>query len=243
MRLAEMNAWETAGRGDPEAYRQVEALMNRALDTALATNPRAEERTRYYRTELHFTKDKAEEAVRGEFRTEFLLRLCDCARDARSPEERAFDKMLSTYPKAQERFELLRKQPDFTLEKAREKVKAEFKDEYLWQLDKFTRAGPNENDVPFAPLHPEYRVKQFVRENRLAKVTAAADQPPPAKEHIRDAVREACASRSQDEVNQLRDLYRERWLKGAMAGEPQDLDTEIYAKLGDNLQLHDQCEA
>ena len=44
MRLAEMNAWETAGRGDPEAYRQVEALMNRALDTVLATNPRAEER-------------------------------------------------------------------------------------------------------------------------------------------------------------------------------------------------------
>ena len=29
MRIAEMNAWETAGRGDPEAYRRVEALMNR----------------------------------------------------------------------------------------------------------------------------------------------------------------------------------------------------------------------
>ena len=162
--------------------------------------------------------------------------------------------MLSTYPKAQERFEVLRRQPDFTLEKAREKVKAEFKDEYLWRLNEFMRAGPNESDVPFAPLHPEYRVKQFVRENRLAKVTAAADrlhsvlsppadQPPPAKEQIRDAVREACASRSQDEVNQLRDLYRERWLKGARKGEPQDLDKEIDAKLGSNLRLRKQCEA
>jgi len=254
MRLAEMNAWETAGRGTPEAYRQVEALMNRALDTALATNPRAEERRQFYRTELRFTEDRAKEAVRAEFRTEFLLRLCDCARDARSPEEKALDKVLATYPKAQERFEVLRRQPDFTLEKAREKLKAEFKEHYLWQLDEFTRAGPNGNDFPVAPLHPEYRVKQFVRENRLAKVTAAADrlhgvisppadQPPPANEQIRDAVRESCASRSQDEVNQLRDLYRERWLKGAKAGEPQDLDTEIYAKLGDNLQLHDQCEA
>jgi len=254
MRLAEMNAWETAGRGDPEAYRQVEALMNRALDTVLATNPRAEERTQYYRTELHFTKDKAEEAVRAEFRTEFLLRLCDSARDARSPEESAFDKMLSTYPKAQERFELLRRQPDFTLEKAREKLKAEFKEQYLWRLNEFMRAGPNESDVPVAPLHPEYRVKQFVRENRLAKVTAAADklhgvlcpmadQPLPTKEQIRDAVREACASRSQDEVNQLRDLYRERWLKGAKKGEPQGLDKEIDAKLGSNLRLRKQCEA
>ena len=254
MRLAEMNAWETAGRGDPEAYRQVEALMNRTLDTVLATNPRAEERRQFYRTELRFTEDRAREAVRAEFRTEFLLRLCDSARDARSPEERALDKVLSTYPKAQERFEVLREQPDFTPEKAREKLKAEFKEHYLWQLEEFTRAGPNGNDVPVAPLHPEYRVKQFVRENRLAKVTAAADrlhsvlsppadQPPPAKEQIRDAVREACASRSQDEVNQLRDLYRERWLKGAKAGEPQDLDKEIYAKLGSNLRLRKQCEA
>ena len=161
--------------------------------------------------------------------------------------------MLSTYPKAQERFEVLRRQPDFTPEKAREKVRAEFKEHYLWQLDEFTRAGPNGNDFPVAPLHPEYRVKQFVRENRLAKVTAAADrlhgvlsppadQPPPAKEQIRDAVREACASRSQDEVNQLRDLYREHWLKGAKAGEPQDLDKEIDAKLGSNLRLRKQCE-
>ena len=95
-------------------------------------------------------------------------------------------------------------------------------------------------------------MKQFVRENRLAKVTAAADRlhgvlypmaGPATGEQIRDAVREISASRSQDEVNQLRDLYRERWLKGAKEGEPQDLDTEIYAKLGDNLQLHDQCEA
>ena len=224
--------------------------MNRALDTALATNPRAEERRQFYRTELRFTEDRAKEAVRAEFRTEFLLRLCDSARDARSPEEKALDKVLATYPKAQERFEVLRRQPDFTPEKAREKLKAEFKEHYLWQLDEFTRAGPNGNDVPVAPLHPEYRVKQFVRENRLAKVTAAADrlhgvlsppadQPPPAKEQIRDAVREACASRSQDEVNQLRDLYRERWLKGAKEGEPQDLDREIYAKLGDNLQLQE----
>ena len=79
MRLAEMNAWETAGRGTPEAYRQVEALMNRALDTALATNPRAQVRRQFYRMELRFTQDRAKEAVRAEFRTEFLLRLCDCA--------------------------------------------------------------------------------------------------------------------------------------------------------------------
>ena len=256
MRLAEMNAWETAGRGDPEAYRQVEALMNRALGTTLATNPRAEVRKQFYRTELHFTKDKAEEAVRAEFRTEFLLRLNDSPRDARSPQERALDKVFATYPKAQKRLEILRRQPGFTLEKAREKVKAEFKDEYLWRLDEFTRGGlnPEESDIPEAPRYPQYRVKQFVRENRLAKVTATADrlrgvlcpmagQPPPAKEQIRDAVREACASPSQDEVNQLRDLYRDRWLKGAKDGEPQDLDTEIDAKLGDNLQLRKQCEA
>ena len=79
MRLTEMNAWETAGRGTAEAYRQVEALMNRALDAALTTNPRAEERGRCYEVELHVTRDRAEEAVRAEFRTEFLLRLCDCA--------------------------------------------------------------------------------------------------------------------------------------------------------------------
>ena len=97
-------------------------------------------------------------------------------------------------------------------------------------------------------------MKQFVRENRLAQVTAAADrlhavlsppagQPRPTGEQIRDAVREAFANRGPDEVDRLRDLYRERWLKGAKGGEPRDLDKEIFAKLGDNLWLRKQCEA
>ena len=253
MRLAEMNAWETAGRGTPEAYRQVEALMNRC--STRHSRPIRERRSAGSSTERSFVSRRTgQRRLSGPNSGRSSCYGFATARDARSPEEKALDKVLATYPKAQERFEVLRRQPDFTLEKAREKLKAEFKEHYLWQLDEFTRAGPNGNDFPVAPLHPEYRVKQFVRENRLAKVTAAADrlhgvisppadQPPPANEQIRDAVREACASRSQDEVNQLRDLYRERWLKGAKAGEPQDLDTEIYAKLGDNLQLHDQCEA
>ncbi len=129
MRLAEMNAWETAGRGTPQAYRQVESLMNRAVDAAVRTNPRAEERRRYYQTELRFTKDKAEAAVREEFRTEFLLRLNDSPRDERFPDE--------TVP-----------------ENDREDAEA--------------------RNVPEAPLHPEFRVKQFVRENRRAQAIADA---------------------------------------------------------------------
>ena len=224
------------------------------LDTALATNPRAQDRKQDHGTYLRFTKDKAEKAVRAEFRTEFLLRLCDCARDALSPQEKALDKILATNPKAQERFEFLRRQPDFTLKKVREKLKVEFKDEYLWRLDEISRGGLSQKngDVPEAPRYPEHRVKQFVRENRLAKVTADADRlhgvlypmaGPATGEQIRDVVRDISASRSQEEVNQLRNLYRERWLKGAKEGEPQDLDTEIYAKLAGNIQLHDQCEA
>jgi hypothetical protein len=128
MRLAEMNAWETAGRGTPGAYRQVEALMNRALDAAVRTNPRAEERRRYYQTQLHFTKEKADEAVREEFKTEFLLRLNDSPRDER-PNEAAPDE---------------------------------------------DPAIAEERNVPEAPLHPEFRVKQFVRENRRAQAVADA---------------------------------------------------------------------
>ncbi|MGZ3481624.1 MAG: hypothetical protein ACXU81_14820, partial [Myxococcaceae bacterium] len=237
MRLAEMNAWETAGRGT-EACPQVEALMNRALDTAVATNPRAQERIRFFQTELHFTEDRAREAVRDEFRTEFLLRLWDCPRDARSLKDIAADKVVAAHRGVAERLE----------------AQAKFKTEYLWQLQELRdRADAKARDLPQAPRHPEYRVKQFVRENRLAKVTADVDrlhrvlcpmagQPAPPGEQIRDAVREASANRSQDEVNQLRALYRERWLKGARGGEPRDLDGEIDARLGNDRELHDQCE-
>ena len=75
-----------------------------------------------------------------------MLRLCDCARDARSPQEKALDKVLATNPKAQERFEFLRRQPDFTLKKVREKLKVEFKDEYLWRLDEISRGGLSQKD-------------------------------------------------------------------------------------------------
>ena len=256
MRLSEMNAWETAGRGTPEAYRQVEVLMNRALDAAITTNPRAKERQRFYQTELHFTDARAKEAVRAEFRTEFLLRLCDTPRDRRSPEEQALDKVLESDREAQMRYESLLSQPDFTPERAREKIKAEFKTAVGWRLKQRTAQGgnPDERDIAEAPLYPEYRVKQFVRENRLASVTAAADrlhgvlspragQTPPTGEQIRDAVREACANCSPNEVEELQALYRERWLKGAKGKEPRDLDGEISAKLGDNLELRKQCEA
>ena len=78
---------------------------------------------------------------------------------------------------------------------------------------------------------------------RPSQAAADRSQPPSTKEQIRDAVREACASRSHDEVNQLRDLCRERWLKGAKKGEPQDLDKEIDAKLGNNLRFRKECRA
>ena len=197
MRLAEMNAWETAGRGDPGAYRQVEALMNRALRHGARDQPASGRAQAGPPNGASFHEGQGRGGRQGRIQDGVLVTALRLARDERNPKE---------------------------------------------------------SDVPEAPRHPEYRVKQFVREYRLAKVTAAADrlhgvlcpmadQMPPAKEQIRDAVREACASRSQDEVNQLRDLYRERWLKGAKEGAPQDLDREIYAKLGNNIQLHEQCEA
>ena len=226
--------------------------MNEALDAALRTNPRAQERRQYYQTEVRFPEDRAREAVRAEFRTEFLLRLCDCARDARNPNEKALDKVLSTNPRAEARLESLRK--EFPLERAKEMVKAEFRSEFLWRVSQLEedQTSLDEINLPEAPLYPEFRVKQFVREYRLAPVTAAADRlhavlcPPtghPTPEQARDAAREAFANHSPDEMNQLRTLYRERWLRGSNGGEPQDLDGAIYAALGGDLAIHDQCEA
>ena len=147
-----MNAWETAGRGTPRRP-PGGGPDESEFDTAIATNPRAES-AGVLPNRASFHEGQGKEAV-SRFRTEFLLRLCDTPRDARSPEEKALDKVLATYPKAQERSEVLRRQPDFTLEKAGEKIKAEFKEHYLWQLDESRVLARMERHS--LRRHPEYQ--------------------------------------------------------------------------------------
>ena len=51
-----------------------------------------------------------------------------------------------------------------------------FRTEFLLRLCDCPRGGTSqERDVPEAPLFPEHRVKQFVRENRLAQAIVDAD--------------------------------------------------------------------
>ena len=113
MRLAEMNAWETAGRGDPEAYRQVEALMNRASNGA-RHQPASASAHAVLPNRASFHEGQGRRGRQGRIQDGVLVTALRLHRDARSPEERGIDKVLSTYPKAQERFELLRRQPGFT---------------------------------------------------------------------------------------------------------------------------------